>query len=47
MLHLLGERGKCPFWPIGRLKTRKGFNFRFLPVEPTIFTGPVEGLVLV
>ena len=32
------------FDEIGGLRTRKGFGYQFLPVEPTIFTGPVEGL---
>ena len=35
------------FDEIGGLRTRKGFGYRFLPVEPTIFTRPVVGLALV
>ena len=32
------------FDEIGGLRTRKGFGYRFLAVEPTIFTGSVVGL---
>ena len=32
------------FDEIGGLRTRKGFGYRFLPIEPTIFIGLVEGL---
>ena len=31
------------FDEIGGLRTRKGFGYWFLLVEPTIFTGPIEG----